>query len=59
MLLSPKKLMCYALFFISIAHLNAQYATSDFGPTNLISDGLKAPGRMAIDNNDDMSSPNF
>jgi len=54
MLLSPKKLMCYALFFISIAHLNAQYATSDFGPINLISDGLNAPGRMAIDNNDDI-----
>ena len=54
MLLSPKKLMCYALFLISIAHLNAQYATSDFGPTNLISDGLNAPGRMAIDNNDDI-----
>ena len=54
MLLSPKKLMCYAFFFICMVHLNAQYATSDFSSTNLISDGLNAPGRMAIDSNDDI-----
>ncbi len=35
MVLYTKKLMCYTLFFICIAHLNAQYTTSDFGPTNI------------------------
>jgi len=54
MFLSLKKLMNYTLFFICIIHLNAQYTTSDFGPTSLITDGLNAPGRMAIDTNDDI-----
>ncbi|MDT8418281.1 MAG: NHL repeat-containing protein, partial [Lutibacter sp.] len=44
--------MIYTLFFIGINHLNAQYATSNFSSTSLISDGLKAPGRMAVDTND-------
>ncbi|MEL4455099.1 PKD domain-containing protein [Lutimonas vermicola] len=37
-----------------MVHLNAQYTTGDFSSTNLISDGLNAPGRMAIDSNDDI-----
>ena len=37
-----------------MVQLNAQYATGDFSSTNLISDGLNAPGRMAIDSNDDI-----
>ncbi len=37
-----------------MVQLNAQYSTGDFSSTNLISDGLDAPGRMAIDSNDDI-----
>ena len=54
MLLSLKKILSYTLFFICMVHLNAQYTTGDFSSTNLISDGLNAPGRMAIDSNDDI-----
>ncbi|WKK67287.1 PKD domain-containing protein [Lutimonas zeaxanthinifaciens] len=37
-----------------MVQLNAQYATADFSSSNLITDGLNAPGRMAIDSNDDI-----
>ena len=46
--------MFFALVFICTIHLNAQYVTSDFIPTSLISDGLNAPGRLAIDNHDNI-----
>ena len=46
--------MIYTLFFIGINHLSAQYTTGDFNPTSVVSDGLKAPGRMAVDSNDNI-----
>jgi len=52
MISTSKLLMIYTLFFIGVNHLNAQYTTDNFSPTSLISDGLKAPGRMAVDTND-------
>ena len=54
MLLSLKKILASTLFLMCMVQLNAQYATGDFNSTNLISDGLNAPGRMAIDSNDDI-----
>ena len=49
---SHKYFMIYALLFICITHLNAQYTTGNFSPSSLINVGLKAPGRMAVDTND-------
>lgn len=48
------KYILYALFILSVTHLKAQYETSNFGSINLITDGLNAPGRMAIDSNDNI-----
>jgi hypothetical protein len=52
MLFTAKYLIFYVLCVFSITHLSAQYTTTDFVATNLISDGLNAPGRMAIDADD-------
>ena len=54
MISSSKLLMICTLFLIGINHLNAQYATGDFNPTAVVSDGLRAPGRMAVDSNDNI-----
>ncbi|MBE9490075.1 MAG: hypothetical protein IMY67_07280, partial [Bacteroidetes bacterium] len=34
--------------------MSAQYTTGDFSPTSLLSEGLNAPGRMAIDTDDNI-----
>lgn len=54
MLFTAKYLIFYVLCVFSITHLSAQYTTTDFVATNLISDGLNAPGRMAIDADDNV-----
>jgi sugar lactone lactonase YvrE len=54
MLFTAKYLIFYVLCVFSITHLSAQYTTTDFVATNLISDGLNAPGRMAIDADDNI-----
>lgn len=51
-MISLRYIIFYVLFLSCITHLSAQYTTSDFGSTSLISNGLIAPGRMAIDSND-------
>jgi PKD repeat protein/sugar lactone lactonase YvrE len=51
---SLKHIIFCNLFLFCVTNLSAQYATSDYSPTNLISDGLNAPGRMAVDTDDNV-----
>ena len=41
--------MFYTLFTLCITLVNVQHTTSDYLPSQLISDGQDAQGRMAID----------
>ncbi len=45
------RILCCILLF-GLSYISAQNTTSDFNPINLISEGLSAPGRMAINSND-------
>ena len=55
MYFTAKYLMYYALFILlCITQLNAQYQTSDFVPSGLLSNEIYAPGRMAIDTLDNI-----
>lgn len=46
--------MIGVVFFATSNHLQAQYTTESFKPSALMSEGLKAPGKLAIDTNDDV-----
>jgi len=52
--ISLRDIIFYVLFLSCITHLSAQYTTSDYSPTNSLSEGLTAPGRMAIDDNNNI-----
>ena len=54
MLHSLKHIVFCFLFLFCVTHLSAQNTTSDFSPTHELSEGLKAPGRMAIDSDDNI-----
>ena len=47
-----KHILCCSVFVLCIVPLNSQNTGSDYIPTQLISYGLDAPGRMAIDADD-------
>ncbi len=54
MLNTTKYFIFYVLLFIFTIPINAQYNTSDFVPTSILSSELYAPGRMAIDTTDNV-----
>jgi PKD repeat protein len=54
MIISTKNVLFYVLVLFYISQLQAQYQTSDFTPSSLLSDELYAPGRMAIDTLDNL-----
>ncbi len=47
------RILCCILLF-GLSYISAQNTTSDFNPINLISDGMSAPGRMAVDTDDNV-----
>ena len=51
MFFSTKKLTLLSFFVFAIIKLNAQYQTSDFVPSGILSNEIHAPGRMAVDVN--------
>jgi len=54
MLYATKYILSYVFIFLFITHSKAQYITSDFSATNLISEELSAPARMAVDTDDNV-----
>jgi len=54
MISTSKLIMICTLFLIGINHLNAQYTTDSYSSTSLISEDLKAPGKMAVDSDDNI-----
>jgi len=51
---ASKLIMICIFFFTGINHLNAQYTTDSYSPTALLSEDLKAPGKMAVDSDDNI-----
>ena len=48
------KYILNCICFLAILPIQAQYTTGDFNPLPIISEGLNAPGRMAMDSNDQL-----
>jgi PKD repeat protein len=51
---SAFKYILTCICFLGILPLKAQYTTGDFNSSILISEGINAPGRMAVDTDDNI-----